>query len=284
MGQCAQTRCEKILYPSEITETLRLGQGRSLISISAGRTHSGVVTDQGECYTWGGNEMGQLGLPSIENGTHIPEKVAELEVLVTKIACGYNQTLFLTEDSSVLACGYNELGQLGVEEESEIVDIPIPVKGIEEPIVELHASNFLCVISQNRSMYIWGDTPNGMFIKPEKINGLAEIISQAAIGEDLICIMDINNFLYSWGRNESGQLGLGDTEPQKDACSIEALNDREVTNIFAGKNFMIALGKGKATKADNPLLASVQSGAELDGQAGYGEEGSENHSHDVGFW
>lgn len=281
MGQCAQTKCEKILYPAEISEALALGDSVAVISVSGGRTHSGLVTDQGECYTWGGNEMGQLGLPSVDKGTHKPEKVTELEVAVVRIACGYNQTLFLAEDKTVLACGYNELNQLGVEEETEIVDLPIPVRGIDEPVSELYISNFLCVLSEGRSMYIWGDTPNGLFVRPEKINGLAEIVSQVAIGEDLICIMDINNFLYSWGRNESGQLGLGNTEPQKDACSIEALNDREVTSIFAGKNFLVALGKGKANKSDNPLLASAQLEGEQEAEENYEEEDSRGYYEEV---
>lgn len=256
-GQAAALKSEKVLFPTDITASFKFTEQKVFMSISAGKMHSGVVTEDNECYTWGCNEMGQLGVSSIEKNCNQPERVTELEVDVAKITCGYNQTIFLTDQGAVLACGYNELGQLGVDEESEIVDIPIPVSGIEESIAEVYCTNFVCALSMSRSLYIWGDTPNGMFVKPEKINGLAEIISQVAIGEDLICIMDINNFVYAWGRNESGQLGLGDTEPQKDACSIEALNEREVSRLFAGKNFVIALGMGKANKMENPLLASA---------------------------
>jgi hypothetical protein len=227
--------------------------------------HSGAALESGECFTWGGNELGQLGLPGVETFTSTPQRIVDLEEGVASIACGYYQTLILTYDGTLLACGLNEAGQLGVEEDSEIVDLPIPVKGISEPINGIYCTNFNCLTSEDGSMYIWGDTPNGLFTKPERINGLAEIISQVAIGEDLICVLDVNNYVYTWGRNEVGQLGLGDTETQKDACSVEILNDREMVSICAGKNFVICLGKGATAKAHNPLLD--KEGSE-DGQDG----------------
>jgi hypothetical protein len=242
--------------------------------------HSGASLESGDCYTWGGNELGQLGLPSTQNFTHNPEKVADLEGPILKIACGYYQTLFLTNEQTVLACGLNEDGQLGVEEDSEIVDIPIPVKGFTETIVDIYCTNFSCALSENNSLYMWGDSPNGLFTKPERINGLAETVCQVALGEDLICILDINNFVYTWGRNENGQLGLGDTESQKDACSVEILNDREVLSISAGKNFIVCLGKGATSKPPNNLL---ENGTSEDGNEGlFNEEIHEELQYGVG--
>lgn len=74
------------------------------------------------------------------------------------------------------------------------------------------------------------------------------------MGDKFITVLDTNNYLYSWGTNDNGQLGIGDFEPQKDACSIDALNDREIDSIFAGRNFMMVIGFGITQKRDNPLL------------------------------
>lgn len=242
-----------------ITDRFAIEDGQLFTSVSGGKMHSGAVLESGECFTWGGNELGQLGIPGIEVFSNCPQKLLDLEEEVCTMACGYYQTLILTISGSVLACGLNEAGQLGVEEDSEIVDMPIAVQGITEPIKSIYCSNFSCATSGTNSMYIWGDTPNGLFTKPERINGLAGIIEQVAIGEDLICVLDANNYVYTWGRNEVGQLGLGDTEAQKDACSVETLNDREVTGIVAGKNFILCLGRGTADKALNPLLGAEES-------------------------
>lgn len=255
---------EKVLYPTDISEHFDFEKGGQLRSVSAGKMHSGAVLESGECFTWGGNELGQLGLPGVKKSTHVPERVDEIEVAVDSVTCGYYQTLFLATDGSILACGLNEAGQLGVDDDSEIVDLPVPVKGIEERVVALYSTNFSSAVTEDNSLYIWGDTPNGLFTAPERINGLAGIIDQVAIGEDLICVLDVNNFVYTWGRNEVGQLGLGNTEAQKDACSVEFLNDRDIVSITAGKNFILCLGKGAASKSQNPLLDQGESD---DGQA-----------------
>jgi len=253
-GQTGVKETDKVCIPTDITSGFGFKTPRGFSSVSAGKVHSGVVLTDGYCYTWGGNELGQLGVENIEKNTSSPQYVVELSQPVAKIACGYTQTAFLMHDGSLMICGHNDSGQLGVEDNSEIIDVPIPVRDLNEEIAVVTCSNFNCALSVNQNLYIWGDTPNGMFLRPEKINGLAEIIKQVAIGEDMICVLDVNNFVYSWGRNESGQLGLGDTEPQKDACSIDALNDREVVGLFAGKNFVMGLGRGATKKKDNPLL------------------------------
>ena len=248
--------------------------------ISAGKKHSAAVTSDGQCFTWGDNELGQLGVSYVENYTCTPQPVSEIEKRVLKVACGYTQTLFITEDHELMACGNNDQGQLGVDEEIQIVDVPVRVTKIEEPIASICCSNFNCALSQNQSLYIWGDTPNGMFTKPEKINGLEGIIRQVTIGEDLICVLDTNNYVYSWGRNETGQLGLGDTENQKDACSIDALNDRDVVGLFAGKNFIMGLGRGATDKIENPLLEKV--GADdIGGELVQLEDDDENYEIEV---
>lgn len=261
-GQTGCPNSEKVSLPTDITHhfSSKNLQSGGFISLAAGKMHSGLVLGNGKAYTWGGNELGQLGSPDIKTSTHVPQQVSELESRVSQIACGYNQTIFLLENSSLFVCGNNDMGQLGVDEEVEIVDVPIPVKDLTEPIAYVCCSNFNVALSTKQNLYIWGDTPNGMLHKPEKLSGLAEMIKWATVGEDFICVLDQNNYVYSWGRNESGQLGLGDTEGQKVACSIDALNDRDVETLQAGKNFVLALGRGAVLKKDNPLLERFSGG------------------------
>lgn len=261
-GQAGSPNSEKVAQPTDITYHFvpKNLHSKSFVGLAAGKMHSGLVLGNGKAFTWGGNELGQLGTPDIKSSTHIPQQVTELESRVSQISCGYNQTIFLLETSRLYVCGNNDIGQLGVDEEVEIVDVPIPVKDLTEPIAYVCCSNFNVALSTRQNLYIWGDTPNGMLRKPEKLSGLAEMIKWATVGEDFICVLDQNNYVYSWGRNESGQLGLGDTEGQKVACSIDALNDRDVETLQAGKNFVLALGRGAVLKKDNPLLERFSGG------------------------
>ena len=245
---------EKVHTPTDISSSFLFDERTVFLCVAAGKMHSGVVTEDGACYTWGGNKLGQLGIEGVETFTSTPSRVVEIEGRVASLACGYTQTIFIMEDRSLMICGQNDVGQLGVEDDSEVIDIPIPVQSLEERVASVCCSNFTAALTEDSNLYIWGETPNGMFVRPEKINGLAGIILQAAIGEDLICVLDENNFVYSWGRNEAGQLGLGDTEPQKDACSVDTLNDREILGLYAGRNFVLGLGRGPANKKENPLL------------------------------
>jgi alpha-tubulin suppressor-like RCC1 family protein len=68
-------------------------------------------------------------------------------------------------------------------------------------------------LTTDGSVYIWGDTPNGLLTRTEKINGLQGMVDQVAIGENFITVLDTDNSLFSWGGNEYGQLGIGDFEP-----------------------------------------------------------------------
>lgn len=113
---------------------------------------------------------------------------------------------------------------------------------------------------------MWGSTPNGLFVRPEKVNGLEGLISQVALGDDFIVILDKNNFLYTWGSNNFGQLGLGDFEPQNDACSVDLLSKRKILSIFAGKDFSMIIGGGPEEKGDNPLGESQLNYEKLEGQ------------------
>jgi hypothetical protein len=48
--------------------------------------------------------------------------------------------------------------------------------------------------------------------------------------------------VYTWGINESGQLGTGDLYKRSTPCRVDALLGKKVTSVACGKNFVIALG------------------------------------------
>jgi len=50
--------------------------------------------------------------------------------------------------------------------------------------------------------------------------------------------------MYSWGRGEDGQLGLGDTSDQYLPVPVEVLKDRGVVQICCGSGHTVVLTGG----------------------------------------
>ena len=81
------------------------------------------VSVNGQCYGWGDNEFGQLGLGTLlqsDDGAFMAKPTLLKDLLDKKIlmtAAGRSHSLFLSELGQVYSAGYNEYGQLGIKSE-----------------------------------------------------------------------------------------------------------------------------------------------------------------------
>ena len=53
--------------------------------------------------------------------------------------------------------------------------------------------------------------------------------------------------VYTWGKNELGQLGHGNTTDLEEPERVQGLNEKQVTAISVGDDFIIALGNTLST-------------------------------------
>jgi hypothetical protein len=79
-------------------------------SIDLGSSHVGAVIG-GTVWTWGKNELGQLGFP-VDLLKFLPPKATSV-TNATKVTAGYNHTCALRANGQILCWGSNEFGQLG---------------------------------------------------------------------------------------------------------------------------------------------------------------------------
>ncbi|XP_054892427.1 probable E3 ubiquitin-protein ligase HERC4 [Poeciliopsis prolifica] len=99
---------------------------KKVIHISSGQEHTVALTKDGAVFTFGSGRYGQLGHNSFRNELR-PRLVAELwGAKVTKTACGRYHTLVLTDRMKVYSFGCNDHQQLGRDEES--LSVPLPVQ------------------------------------------------------------------------------------------------------------------------------------------------------------
>lgn len=104
--------------PTEITHVFNLTLGEKITSISLGEMHSGAITSKGNIFTWGENEVGQLGNGVFEEYQRTPKSILSFLKLmdnekVDSIHLGDRSTFITTTFGRVLSWGDNANGKLG---------------------------------------------------------------------------------------------------------------------------------------------------------------------------
>merc|ERR1719247_2261632 len=94
--------------------------------IACGTMHSAILTERGDVYIWGTGEFGQTGMrpegtalrpKDLWTPTKLPFKFS-----VSKIACGYEHCLAVTNEFSLYSWGKGDQGQLGLGSASDVFE------------------------------------------------------------------------------------------------------------------------------------------------------------------
>ncbi|KAG8593380.1 hypothetical protein GDO81_000806 [Engystomops pustulosus] len=177
-------------------------------------------------YCWGNNRYRQLGLTDKEE-----EEVGFTEndyfnsqVGVRKVASGGSHTLFLLEDGIVHSCGQNNCGQLGRRSNNSSLDEIYSLEA--QLIVDVSCGvNHSVAICNEGNIFSWGEGSQGQLGSgqfpqqspiPRKISGLSDIrIIQISCGHFHTVALSEDSNVFSWGKNDNGQLGLGKQTPNQ---------------------------------------------------------------------
>lgn len=181
-----------------------------------------VITKNGECYVWGDNQSGQLGIGNKEYC-----RDPQLLLLDVKlISLGVNYMVALTQSNECYGWGDNYYGQLGLGDNKKKYS---PTKIIfENKIISIACGYNHSMAIVNFKCFSWGCNYHGQLglghainmNLPQKINIHVEIIS-ISCEDDHSIALTIFNELYIWGRNNRFQLGLGDTNNRNLPVKLE---------------------------------------------------------------
>jgi alpha-tubulin suppressor-like RCC1 family protein len=211
-----------IFYPAEIS------QDTDWIAIEAGATNSFALKRNHTLWAWGYNSAGQLGDSSLITSAQ--------PTLITgkwlKVSAGYAFTIALSTDSTLWSWGDNSVGQLGNGISKSSL---IPVQVNRSKWLDISAGfGFAIGIKKDHSLWSWGYNGNGQL-------GLADTIkfvrNPVQVGKDknwekvyagpvYSFALKQNQFLYAWGFNNDGQLGLGNTATQYTPQLVSKDTDR----------------------------------------------------------
>jgi alpha-tubulin suppressor-like RCC1 family protein len=133
-----------------------------IIAAAAGGNHVITLANDGQVYTWGYNNFGQVGDAS--GGTRtLPVRIraALAGVTVKSVSAGYDYTVALSNDGKVYTWGNNPRGQLG---DGTIVAKYTPTKiTIADNITSISAGGayVMALSSSTGFSYAWGDNQKG---------------------------------------------------------------------------------------------------------------------------
>ncbi|ETW01763.1 hypothetical protein, variant 2 [Aphanomyces invadans] len=151
-------------------------RGLDSVMISCGSRHTLALTTTGDVYSWGWGQMGQLGLGH-HKSTNLPTKVPffdECKIKLVHVSAGGCHSGAVTDQGQVYMWGEAHWGQLGLS---------------ADLIEHLHqATPVLCKVIPG--------------------NSTDKIVSLSCGGTHTVALSE-QGHVYTWGRRDNGQLGLG---------------------------------------------------------------------------
>ena len=197
----------------------------------------------GDVFTFGSGEHGQLGSGNCENKL-TPHKVRTFDQKIGSISCGKYHSLFLTTHGKVYSCGRNKKGELGTGNRKAYL-YPQKIVALETlRIIKIRAGYHSAALTFKGDLYIWGSTELGSNLTPVAVGrGLETAFADVQMGGSSTFLLDLRGYVYTFGTNAFGELGLGDNNSRKKITRVARLNDRRVSSLAVGKNHVIALGE-----------------------------------------
>ena len=189
--------------------------------ISTGSLHSLFQNHKGEIFSCGHNEYGQCGLGHFNHPQITPSLILNAPSNIVQFVCGHCQSLFLDSEGNVFSVGYSYYGSLGLgrcttnqNELNKLPDIP-PIQTISCVGASCYLIDFegnLWSFGYNGQGQLGQDCNTNIQV-PKEISTLKDIqqISYGSIGYHFIA-KNSQNQIFATGKNDSGQLGTGDTQ------------------------------------------------------------------------
>ena len=285
-------------------------KGKNIVDIVKSGFFKVALDDNGKVYTWGSNVGGQLG-NGTENDSSVPICISDTENSVLKgknikniSANGYT-VCAIDDNGKVYTWGENERGQLGNGTKNDS-SVPICISDTEDSVLKgkniknISANgNTVCALDDNGKVYTWGENDYGQLGNGKTTNSsmpicISDTENSVLKGKNIknisangytVCAIDDNGKVYTWGKNNYGQLGNGTTTNSSMPICISdvqnnALNNATITKIITmsvdiyaiddngklyawGENDYGQLGNGTTTSSNVPICMNDVTGSKL---------------------
>ena len=230
--------------------------------------HSLILKNDGTLWGCGQNAYGQLGLGDATNRKTFTETTTNVDD-VKSIYCGRNHTFMLKNDGTLWGCGSNNYGQLGLGDNNHRYTFT-QITTNADNIKSVHCADCHTLILKNDGT-LWGCGQNnfGQLGLGDNINRntFTQITTNANNIKEIYCgmyhtlILENDGTLWGCGKNDYGQLGLGDGSNRTTFTQITANSDN-IKSVYCGWGHTLIL------KNDGTLWGT---GYNEQGQLGLGD-------------
>jgi alpha-tubulin suppressor-like RCC1 family protein len=242
----------------------------SWTQVTAGTTHTAGILNNNLIYSWGNDGNGQLGLGTV-GGIQISPVVLQSTQSTSSpiqigssswsmVSAGRYGTGAIRSDGLLFMWGLNNYGQVGNNSTAYIINSPTQI-GTSSWIMVSVGDNHTAAIRSDTALFIWGSGYNGRLgnnassgrrSSPIQVGTSISWISVSAGRSHTVGIQRDNpglpnntGSLFSWGANQYGQLGVGDTITRSTLVQVDSLT---YTIVSAGEFHNAVLTYGVASK------------------------------------
>ena len=249
-------------------EPLKLENLPDIVKISSGYNHVTMLSSDGEAYSVGAAEQGELGrvskYQSVKGGRRGISSVLEPGIVrfpgrhkVKNVWSFSYNSFFLSSKDILFSCGLNNCAQTGTEAKANNIFIPLKCKFFKDiEVVDVcggdHHAMFL---DKNGHVYVVGRGDLGRlgigyepkdpeFISEPKKLELDNIVKIAA-GTCVSFAINNTGKLFAWGAGTNQQLGLAceDDTLSPELVVSKQLENRQVLQVSAGGQHSMCLVK-----------------------------------------
>lgn len=254
-----------------------------IVAVETNRHTCLALKKDGTVWVWGENDFGQMGNNNATYST-VPIQINSLTG-ITAIAAGYAFNLALQDDGTVWSWGINYYGQLGSglrDNYGSYLDSkePVKVSSLSGIIAIAAGRSHSIALRYDGTVWNWGwntfgQLGNGSTVRdsdvPVQVTSLTGI---TAIDDAQYSVLALKNdgTVWSWGRNDLGQLGDGTTTDSNIPVQVSSLTDVKTIksgrglHSFAvkndgtlwawGSNNYGSFGTGNSIDSHTPILIS----------------------------
>jgi len=236
---------------SRLTPVQVFGISSSATAVAGGGSHTIVLLANGTVMTFGRGGEGQLGV----NDT--ASRLTPVQVLnitsATAVACGaYLHSVVLLSDGTVRTFGRNNNGQLGVNDITNR-STPVQVFGISSSATAVAGGRYhTAVLLSNGTVMTFGRGVNGQLGNdvtaqrntPVQVFGISSSATAVACGWYHTAVLLSNGTVRTFGRNDTGQLGVNDTTQRNTPVQVFGISSSAVAIACGNLHTAVLLANG----------------------------------------
>ncbi|XP_036962839.1 probable E3 ubiquitin-protein ligase HERC3 isoform X2 [Acanthopagrus latus] len=171
------------------------------------------------------------------------QKFVQCKEKIVAVSCGDDTVTLLSDRGNVLCV------------DTAHTYIPRPVEALSNITVSQVAcgSRHSVALTKDGQVYTWGQDSRGQLglgkrklgaSSPQHLRSLSALpLVQVSAGGEQSFALSVSGGVFGWGRNDCGQLGLGDRTDRHTPTAVQCLNLKKTVHISCGKDHTVTLTK-----------------------------------------